>query len=105
MGDVVDFKKFKMESDVDQIRKDFREKYLAMDMISLLEQMVTFQEGRARIGELTPRMMVEGAELFAQIELKASTDELRLLAGSYTRHCEHELKAFLEKKKPDNQTH
>lgn len=62
-----------------------------MSKIELLEEMVRFQEERTAKGNLTELMMVRGKILFRALELNAETDELRLLAGSYRRHLEHEI--------------
>src|SRR3954465_7257397 len=68
---------------------------LGMDKLELLEEMVRFQEERARVGHLTPSMMVRGRILFRALETSAETQELRLLTRSYRRHLEYELTAFL----------
>src|SRR3954465_6672661 len=70
---------------------------LGMDKLELLEEMVRFQEERARVGHLTPSMMVRGRILFRALETSAETQELRLLTRSYRRHLEHELSALLGK--------
>lgn len=99
MGDVIDLNKFKLDSDLTDLKAKFKEKYGKMDKLSLLESMVTFQEARSRIGIITPKMMVEGQELFGMLEMLAETPELRQLASSYRRHCAAELKDFLDRKK------
>lgn len=63
-----------------------------MSKIELLEEMVRFQEERSQKGQLTPLMMIRGKILFQALELNSETDELRILAGSYRRHLEHEIK-------------
>jgi hypothetical protein len=70
---------------------------LGMDKLELLEEMVRFQEERARIGHLTPSMMLRGKILFRALEDTAETQELRLLTRSYRRHLDYELAAYLEK--------
>jgi hypothetical protein len=67
----------------------------SMDKLELLEEMVRFQEERSRVGFLTPEMMVRGRILFNALENSAETEELKLLTGSYRRHLEHELAAYL----------
>src|SRR3954470_21983352 len=70
---------------------------LGMDKLELLEEMVRFQEERARVGHLTPSMMLRGKVLFRALEDTAETQELKLLTRSYRRHLDYELSAFLEK--------
>jgi hypothetical protein len=70
---------------------------LVMDKLELLEEMVRFQEERARVGHLTPSMMLRGKVLFRALEESAETQELRLLTRSYRRHLDYELSAYLEK--------
>jgi hypothetical protein len=67
---------------------------LSMDKLELLEEMVRFQEERARIGHLTLGMMMRGQHLFKALEDSSETQELKLLTGSYRRHLEHELAAY-----------
>jgi hypothetical protein len=69
---------------------------LAMDKLELLEEMVRFQEERARVGHLTPSMMLRGKILFRALEESAETQELRLLTRSYRRHLDYELSAYLQ---------
>jgi hypothetical protein len=69
-----------------------------LDKLDLLEEMVRFQEERNRVGRLTLGMMVRGKILFRALETCAETDELRLLTGSYRRHLDFELQAYLKKK-------
>jgi hypothetical protein len=73
----------------------YRAIILNMDKLELLEEMVRFQEERARIGHLTPSMMVRGKVLFRALEDSAETQELKLLTRSYRRHLDHELSAYL----------
>lgn len=61
-------------------------------ILNLLEDMVQFQEDRARKGTLDKADMQRGIILFGQIAKKASTPELRNLAGSYERHLRECLK-------------
>ena len=75
----------------------YRKRIEAMPKLELLEEMVKFQEERARIGELTPSMMIRGRVLFQALEESAETNELRLLTRAYHRHLDYELKAYLEK--------
>ena len=69
----------------------YRARIIGMDKLTLLQEMVNFQEERAQTGELTVDMMIRGKYLFNQLEIRAETEELRILARSYRRHLEHEL--------------
>jgi mevalonate kinase len=62
-----------------------------MSRIELLEEMVSFQEDRST-KQLTQLMTIRGIILFRALESKAETDELRILASSYRRHLENEVK-------------
>lgn len=75
----------------------YRARILAMDKLTLLEEMVKFQEERSRLGELTPEMIVRGKVLFRALEETAETEELRILTRSYRRHLEHEMTAFISR--------
>src|SRR4051812_28797961 len=75
----------------------YKAQILGMDKLELLEEMVRFQEERARIGHLTPSMMTRGKVLFRALEETAETQELKLLTRSYRRHLDYELSAYLEK--------
>ena len=65
-----------------------------MHKSDLLEEMVRFQEERSAKGALSALMMVRGRILFSALERVAETEDLRLLASSYRRHLETELKEF-----------
>ncbi|MFN7685107.1 MAG: hypothetical protein ACK5QT_06810 [Oligoflexia bacterium] len=78
---------------LDEAELDYRAKIIAMDKLSLLQEMVNFQQERTQVGELTLSMMIRGKFLFNQLEINAETEELRTLARSYRRHLEHELSA------------
>jgi hypothetical protein len=64
-----------------------------MGKAQLLQEMVGFQEERSRLGGLTDEMIPRGIVLFSRIRQTAETLELRLLAGSYTRHLACELQS------------
>lgn len=63
-----------------------------MDKLELIEEMVRFQEWRARTGELTEEMIAKGIPLFKALHNAAETYELSLLTKSYIKHLEHESK-------------
>jgi len=65
-----------------------------MNKYELLEEMVRFQEDRSSKDQLSLEMMVRGQILFRALEATAETSELRLLAGSYRRHLEHEIESL-----------
>ena len=69
----------------------YQAKVNGMHMAELLEEMVAFHEKRSGKSKLSLTLMVRGRILFAALEAKASTRELRLLASSNRRHLEHEI--------------
>ena len=75
---------------------NYEDKIASMSKVELLEEMVRFQEERSSRGHLTVGMMVRGKVLFAALHNNAETEELKLLSGSYRRHLEHELAAYIQ---------
>ena len=71
----------------------------AMDKTELLEEMVRFNEARARVGPMTLPLMVQGRILFRALELAAYTQELKILASSYRRQLDHEIEIKLKEVK------
>ncbi len=69
----------------------YRSKLLNLTKLELLEEMVRFQEERRLEDKLSITMMVRGHHLFKQLEERADTRELQILARAYRRHLEHEL--------------
>ncbi len=74
----------------------YQTKINQMNKYELLEEMVRFQEERSSKGKLSMEMMVRGQILFRALEASSETNELRLLAGSYRRHLEHEIDALVK---------
>jgi|GEM_PF-2372997 len=66
-----------------------------MDKMELLEEMVRFNDSRSKGEKMSFALMIQGRILFKALELMAQTQELRLLAGSYRKHLEHELEEKL----------
>lgn len=66
-----------------------------MDKMELLEEMVRFNDSRSKGEKMSLALMIQGRILFKALELMAQTQELRLLAGSYRKHLEHELEEKL----------
>lgn len=77
----------------------YHAKILVMDKAELLEEMVRFQQERAKVPELTLEMMVRGKILFKELEKNAETQELYILTRSYRRHLEYELQAYLQQRR------
>ena len=102
MANVVSLKAVRELKQSHQEDEAYKAVILKMDKLELLEEMVRFQEERARVGHLTPSMMLRGKVLFRALEETAETQELRLLTRSYRRHLDYELSAYLEK--PNRQT-
>ena len=68
-----------------------------MNKLELLEEMVQFQHARAKEGELTETLMLEGQILFKALEKSAETQDLKDLARSYSKHLKCELNALKKK--------
>lgn len=66
-----------------------------MDKITLLDEMVRFQEERSKTGHLTLSMIVRGRVLFDLLEKQAETRGLQAITGAYRRHLEHEMVHYL----------
>ena len=66
-----------------------------LEKVELLEEMMRFQEERSKEGPLSLKTIVQGQLLFAVLEEKAETEELRHLAKSFRRHLECELRESL----------
>jgi hypothetical protein len=89
--------------------KDFREakqiragdsQYLetlkAMDKLSLLEEMVKFQEEQSSVGQLSLTLIKKGMTLFQILEERSETRQLKELSRSYLRHLRYELEARMK---------
>jgi hypothetical protein len=74
----------------------YQARILGMDKLSLLEEMVRFQQQRSESGELSIEMMARGKYLFKALEERAESSELKGLARSYRRHLEHEMAEKLQ---------
>ncbi len=88
---VIDFQQAKAKRSLETGDQQYQRYVSGMTRLELLEEMVRFQEARTKAGTLTMAMMVRGKILFTALELVAETDELRILAGSYRRHLDHEI--------------
>lgn len=97
MSNVISLVKVKKMKEAEAEDTAYHARILGLDKLGLLEEMVRFQEERTRIGELTPSMMIRGQLLFGALEKHAETEELHLLARSYRRHLEFELRAYKQK--------
>jgi hypothetical protein len=73
---------------------EYKRKIAMMDKLELLEEMVSFQEERSRVGGLTRQMMERGIILFGALEQSSETPELKILTRSYLRHLRYELEAL-----------
>jgi hypothetical protein len=89
MGEVIQLHKHRESKEL----TEYKSMLLQMDKLELMEEMVRFQEWRAREGRLTMEMMQRGIPLFQALENAAETIELRTLTRSYRRHLEFELAA------------
>lgn len=69
----------------------YKQKLANLSKLELLEEMVRFQEERRLDEKLSIAMMVRGHHLFTQLEERADTRELQILARAYRRHLEYEL--------------
>ena len=98
MSNIISLNAVRELKDAEDEDHAYRAKILVMDKLSLLEEMVRFQEERSRLGHLTPLMMLRGKILFKALETSAETQELKLLTRSYRRHLEYELAAYQGKR-------
>jgi hypothetical protein len=57
-----------------------------------MAEMVHFQDDFARTKVLSKDGMITGIALFSEVEKRATTIDLRILAGSYRRNLEELLK-------------
>jgi hypothetical protein len=90
MGDVFDLQAARNKKAQLMTDPFYQKRIDGLDMMLLLEEMVKYQEQKPKDKELV-FSMVRGVILFTALEQKCNTDELRLLAGSYKRHLQHEL--------------
>ena len=97
MNNVVSIKAAREIKEAESDDNAYHAKILAMDKLELLEEMVTFQEERSRIGALSLSMMIRGRHLFKALEETAETQELRILTRSYRRHLDYELQDYRKK--------
>lgn len=75
----------------------YRAKILSMNKVELLEEMVHFQQERARKGRLTAEMMIRGKVLFRALELSAESEELRQFSRIYRKHLDYEFADYLKR--------
>ena len=79
----------------EEAEAEYIKKIKVMDKVTLLDEMVRFQEDRSQTGHLTLSMIVRGKILFDLLEKQAETRGLQAITGSYRRHLEHELVHYL----------
>lgn len=94
MSNVISLRAFRALKDIESEELAYRARILGMSKVELLEEMVSFQEERKRLGNLSGEMMVRGKFLFKALEEVADTQELKILSRSYRRHLEYELQAM-----------
>lgn len=80
---LLDYKKLKSQA-------NWKVLYSKMDKLELLEEMVAFQEERAKIGHLTLELCVKGIPLFEALTKSSETEDLRKLTSSYVKHLKYE---------------
>jgi hypothetical protein len=97
MADVFDFQAAKNKKE-NLLKDPFFQKYIdKMDIPQLLEEMIRYHEQKPKDKELV-FSMIRGIILFEALERKCFTEEVRLLAGSYKRHLQHEIAIKRSKK-------
>jgi hypothetical protein len=79
---------------------EYRTKVLGMDKLSLLEEMVRFQEERSCSPCLTPDMIGRGLVLFSALQKTSESDELRHMTRTYRKHLEKERAVLMGNYKP-----
>lgn len=72
----------------------YQARILSMSKVELLNEMVAFQEERAKAGVLSAALLIRGRVLFRALEEHAETDALRALTRSYRRHLEYEIQDY-----------
>ena len=97
MSNVVDFGKRRAIKNAESRTLDYKARIMGMDKLELLEEMVRFQEEKARHINMPYDMMLQGQFLFKCLEESSETDELRLLTRSYRRHLEQEITTYKQK--------
>lgn len=75
----------------------YRAKIASLNKVELLEEMIHFQEERARKGRLTAQMMIQGKVLFRALEESAETEELRQFSRIYRKHLDYEFADYLKR--------
>ena len=66
-----------------------------IDKAALLEEMVAFQRRRQDAGSLTLTLICQGRVLFRALERQAESEQLQILASSYSKHLEYELSHYI----------
>lgn len=98
MAKIISLHSFKNSKEADKLERSYINDIAKLDKVSLLNEMVKFQEDRSRLGQLTPEMLIRGKILFRALELSADTIALKSLTKAYRRHLELE---YLERVKKE----
>ena len=82
-------------SNVTSIFKNDKQAYLrrltTTPMMSLMSEMIHFQEDYAHTKILSKDGLIKGIALFLEVEKRAITLDIRVIAGSYRRTLEDQL--------------
>ena len=83
-------------SNVISIFKNEKQNYLRQlattPMQSLLAEMVHFQDNFSKARVITKDILITGVALFSEVEKRATTMDMQVLAGAYRRNLEELLK-------------
>ncbi len=72
---------------------EYERKVASMDKVTLLDEMIRFQDEQMRSREPSREQLIRGRILFQALLRTAETDELRKLSGDYKTRLEDEYKS------------
>jgi len=72
---------------------EYERKVASMDKVTLLDEMIRFQDEQMKSREPSREQLIRGRILFQALLRTAETDELRKLSGDYKTRLEDEYKS------------
>ena len=87
--------RFEQRIRIDQEMRNpaYESKVAAMDKVTLLDEMIRFQDEQMKTREPSREQLIRGRILFQALLRSAETDELRKLSGDYKTRLEDEYKS------------
>jgi hypothetical protein len=87
--------RFEQRIRIDQEMRNpsYESKVAAMDKVTLLDEMIRFQDEQMKTREPSREQLIRGRILFQALLRTAETDELRKLSGDYKTRLEDEYKS------------